>query len=187
MGTSRRYDLGPEDLADWITGDGRARREAIVRAIQHVVSTEGSRIAQAAVDATDPKPVDRGVYRRSFEAYDLPNGAVLLNSAGYAGIIEEGRRPGRRPPVRAIELWVRRKFRLRFKEARFQRRVSRAVGERLGPRVEAQIRSMAFLIARAIGRRGLKGHHVMARVERELTPRVHAAMMLAARGEAFHE
>lgn len=59
----------------------------------------------------------------------------VTNPVRYGLPVEYGRKPGKRPPRDAIELWVVRKLGLRGAEAR----------------------SAAFLIARAIGRRGTKG------------------------------
>lgn len=54
-------------------------------------------------------------------------------------VVETGRRRGaRRPPVRALELWVRRRLAVPGKEAR----------------------NVAFAIARAIGRRGIRGRYI---------------------------
>lgn len=48
-----------------------------------------------------------GTYERSFLVIERPNGAILTNSAEHAGVIELGRRPGRRPPpVAVILLWM---------------------------------------------------------------------------------
>ena len=58
----------------------------------------------------------------------------LANAAPHGYYVEHGRAPGRWPPISAIEAWVRRK--------------AGASGE--------EARSVAFLIARAIGTRGTK-------------------------------
>jgi hypothetical protein len=61
----------------------------------------------------------------------------VSSSVFYAPIQEEGRKPGRPPPAGALLLWVTRK---------------------LGAGNNAQ--SVAFLVARQIGRSGTKGHHM---------------------------
>lgn len=58
----------------------------------------------------------------------------LVNPVPHAWFAEKGRRPGKMPPISAIELWVRRKAGVSASESR----------------------SVAFLIARAIGRRGTR-------------------------------
>lgn len=62
------------------------------------------------------------------------NGRVF-NPLKYAAPVEYGRKPGKMPPVSDVKLWVVRKLGLTGKEAD----------------------NAAFLIARAIGRRGTKG------------------------------
>ena len=57
----------------------------------------------------------------------------------YGLPVEYGRRPGKQPPTAAIELWVVRK---------------------LGVPAGREARSVAFVIARAIGRHGTKGAHM---------------------------
>ena len=78
--------------------------------------------------------VDTGRYRNAWKAQSVSNGAVLLNDAPYAAVIEGGRRPGARMPPRGpIEAWVHRKG----------------------------IGIPAFVIQRAIARRGIKAKHIL--------------------------
>lgn len=80
-----------------------------------------------------------GVYWRGWRAGPTSRGAVIYNDVPYAPIIELGRRPGRMPPRKAIAPWLKRKLHLSDKEAE----------------------GMAFVVARAIGKRGLEGRHVL--------------------------
>ncbi|HET7276134.1 MAG TPA: hypothetical protein VFI91_13275 [Longimicrobiaceae bacterium] len=57
----------------------------------------------------------------------------------YALVVERGRQPGKMPPPEALELWVRRK---------------------LGVQNVNEARSVAYLIARKIGREGTEGAHM---------------------------
>lgn len=83
---------------------------------------------------------DRGRFRQSWAAWATTNGARLLNTAPYAPIIEEGRRPGARmPPPAVIERWAKRKLALSPDEAA----------------------AAAFPIARAIAARGIPGKHLL--------------------------
>lgn len=69
----------------------------------------------------------------------------------YVAVINDGRRPGQpMPPPEALELWVRRKIQWSTRK-----------GPRGGRRrlTAAEARSIAFVIARAIGRRGIEGKH----------------------------
>lgn len=83
--------------------------------------------------------VNTGRYLRSWFAEATQEGAVLYNSAPYSPIIEHGRRRGKFPPVRELELWVIRRLGVKPDEAK----------------------GVAFVIARAIARRGLLGRKVM--------------------------
>jgi hypothetical protein len=101
--------------------------------------------------------VNTGAYLRSWQVTPLANGARLGNSSPYSGIIENGARPmGARarmvrgtgsatkrrtisPRMRALQRWV--ELRLHV------------------PKGES--RQVAFLVGRAIARRGLVGRHVL--------------------------
>jgi hypothetical protein len=96
----------------------------------------------------------------------LPDGAVLSNSARHAIFVELGRRPGRQPPVQAILEWMIAK---RFRPAR-------GSGDR-----DKQLRSVARLIARKIGRKGTKGRHVLRRTMPGLQRRLRLEMAIAMR------
>lgn len=110
-----------------------------------IFQEEGKRFMTLAVEkvlsGAQPKvPVDTGVARGSLQAgVESPTPMIVQGTVGSANpyfiIIEEGRRPGaRQPPSNALEGWVRRRLRI------------------VDPR---QIRAAAYLIARAIGRRGI--------------------------------
>ena len=70
-------------------------------------------------------------------------------SVRYGAPVEFGRRPGRMPPPDALLGWVRRHWSPRGTTARAGRARNRAWGAR-----EGELRSAAFVLARAIGRRG---------------------------------
>ena len=74
--------------------------------------------------------------------------AIVSSSVYYAPIVEAGRRPGRRPPLEPIRLWVVRK---------------------LGVSVVGASR-VAFLVARKIGRQGTAGAHMFERAAQALGP-----------------
>lgn len=71
----------------------------------------------------------------------------VSSSVFYAPIQEEGRKPGKRPPADALLLWVTRK---------------------LGAPDNAE--SVAFLVARQIGRSGTKAHHMFQQAFEKATP-----------------
>ena len=82
-------------------------------------------------------PVNTGFLRQSFGSTQrrTPMGieGEVRSIATYAAPVEFGRLPGRMPPVDAIKYWVRRK---------------------LGITGDREARSAAYVIARAIGKRG---------------------------------
>lgn len=79
-------------------------------------------------------------YLRAWKAQRTMNGAVIFNDMPYAGIIELGRRPGARmPPSRLLVPWLKRKLHMSDSEAA----------------------GAAFVVARAIAKRGLEGRHVL--------------------------
>lgn len=88
-------------------------------------------------------PVNAGTARQGWTTQVTGTPARLLgelfNPVAYALPVETGRRPGKQPPIETIQLWVTRKLGLTGKDAR----------------------SAAFLIARAIGRRGTKGAYML--------------------------
>ncbi len=86
----------------------------------------------------------------------------------YAMAVENGRRPGKMPPIEALLLWVQRiikpKVSMKGQTAKLRKRnggrlvkadEQRALRGIKSDRQAAAIRSVAFLVARAIGRRGL--------------------------------
>lgn len=117
-------------------------------------ATKFMRLAVEKVLSTaQPKvPVDTGVARGSLQAkVESPSQLIVTGSVGsvnpYFIIIEEGRRPGaRQPPSVALQGWVRRKLRL------------------IDPR---QVRAAAYLIARAIGRRGIPAKRPLGKAAEE--------------------
>lgn len=114
-----------------------------------------------------------------------PDGAVVYNAAPHAVFVERGRRPGRPPPIGAIARWLIVKRLVKLPKAKSaltpsgQARAAKRRRSRL-----AAARSMAYVIARAIGRRGIKGRHILRGVvsdmHRELQANVNTEMARAA-------
>lgn len=120
---------------------------------------EARRTMQQSVDVVEAQvaaytPVNTGTLRAGTTTDILGAGiniqGVVMNPVMYALPVEEGRKPGRMPPVEAIQLWVIRK----------------GIGDR------DKSRSTAFLIARAIGRRGTKGAFMFKRGYQAALPTV---------------
>ena len=74
---------------------------------------EGAGIAarKTAQRAAKPHPADKGTLGRAIRLEVAPSGLqatvdIARSVSGIAFTIEEGRRPGRRPPYRAIKRWM---------------------------------------------------------------------------------
>lgn len=157
-------------------------RERVPRAVERGVRSFLARAKPMMVLAGDqarpanPRGIGTGAfntgnYRRSWQTEmgredGLPT-AIIRNAAPYAGVIEYGRRAGAKaPPISVIEPWVRRKLGVPFKKAR----------------------SVAFLIARSIKRRGLKPRYVLTsrtqqfKLEKAFREEVVRSLIDAARG-----
>lgn len=88
-------------------------------------------------DAMEATPVATGTLRRSYALRPAPTAwsGALVNTATYAKVVEEGRRPGApMPPQGALVAWMRSKG--------------------IDP-------SLEFVVRRAIGRRGIPARHMM--------------------------
>lgn len=117
----------------------RGARTGALRAIAYV--RKASDYAAPASENGSPGVHDTGYYKRAWKYEVGASRITIYNAAPYAGVIEDGRRAGSKaPPSDVLVTWVRRKLKV--------------------PKAEA--RSVAFVVARAIGKRGLKGRHVLA-------------------------
>lgn len=143
-----------------------------VEVIRKTVKLHGPRAVQEEISSMSPAPVDRGTYRRSFRFDDIDGGAIAYNFAPYAAVIEEGRRPGQRPPPVALILeWVKRKGigRQYGPNQAGKRKVSTAL-------TDNEARGIAFVIARAIGKRGVPAHHILEAAAVEIDRAVREAI-----------
>ena len=111
---------------------------------------------------TRPRPRATGTYERSFTVTNVDDGAILSNSARHAIFVEVGRRAGRQPPVKAIQDWV------------LVKRIARN---------PAKVRRIAVAIARAIGRRGVRGRYVLKRTMPSIAKRLQLEMPKAMKAE----
>ena len=85
--------------------------------------------------------VNTGFFKRAWKTQMLSDGARVYNAAPYAGVIEHGRRAGSKmPPKEAIVRWI-------------QRRMGKS---------EKEARSLAFVVQRAIARRGLLPRRILS-------------------------
>lgn len=157
------YRVTPDELPLLFRERLEARRQRVITAIQETVLTEGPRIAVAKTQALGRyAPINLHHYLDGWQAKKLDNGAVLFNDTPYAAVIERGRRPGSRmPPKKAIAEWLEQKLRGRIKNRK----------KRL-----AEASSLAYVVARAIGRRGLPAKRILRKTKRKLNPMVRRAV-----------
>lgn len=107
-------------------------------------------------------PVNLGILRGSISHEIFGEPPDFYGEVGtpvlYGAPVEFGRRPGKMPPVRAIRAWVVRKKLVPAMDSDedYQEAVDRA----------------AYMIARAIGRRGTKGAHMFERGFRATEPMI---------------
>ena len=164
-------EMTVKQLHRYLKGLPKALRKEVVRGIR-VGAQRAVAIAQAAGD-TAPAASDRGSqgaidtgrYRRSWRVRNVPDGAIVMNVAPYADIIERGRRAGRKmPPNKVMIKFAQRKLGLSLKEAK----------------------RAAFPIARAIKRRGLRPRRVLKDSTQKMIAvvleEVHAAIAKALKG-----
>jgi hypothetical protein len=83
--------------------------------------------------------VNLGDLLRGWKAEQLSDGARVYNIMGHAPVVEHGRRANKKPPPSDV--------------------IARWLQRRLGMS-EDEARSIAFPVARAIGKRGLKGRKI---------------------------
>lgn len=159
-------NITPAQLGPVMQAVGAAVAKAMDEAAFEAAQRGRSLIVSRIIPMSRKMPVDTGFYRQSWKAERLPGGgAILFSDAPYAAVIEHGRRVGQRPPpVNVIAAWVRRKMGRRLKREIRRRYAGQrlAAGDREAA-IEREIQSTAFVIARAIGRRGLPPQWVMAR------------------------
>jgi len=146
----------------------RARMVEDTRALRKValdVALEGVNVASK---LTRDKGIgDQGLYLASWGAQSIPEGAVLENTAPYAGIIEHGRRPNRPgPPLAPILGWVMRKL------------------VRSGEVTEADAPGVAFLIRRRIHENGTAPRNVLRLTVARIQPRLQRAAIAMLRARA---
>lgn len=144
------------------------RREVIIKTLQSAGRVAlGSGIAQSIASLKRP-PVNTGMYKKAFMALPHQTGVKLFNPLPYAPMIEHGRRPGTFPPIDAIAHWLAQKNLRTEPEAGKARGRRLLSGKTIGERhEEASATGLAFVVARAIARRGLDAKGVLTRAYRD--------------------
>lgn len=157
------HRVNPGDLGKWADRLGRSLRPTVRRGLR-AAGAAAIPILQA---ATSKYPIHatgkfaRG-WRAEVEAWDR---LLLRNAAPYSLYVEMGRRAGARmPPVAALMPWVR---------------LVLAVPER-------RVRLVAFLVARAISRRGIPARPVLlsAQTQKRLAAAMKTELVAALREAA---
>ena len=132
----------PKQLGPAVRLLTRQMDRGVIKALQ-LTARYGATQALRVSAATDPRPRATGTFERSFVVTKLSDGAVLSNAARHARFVEVGRAAGRQPPVQAILGWM--------------------LAKRMTFASEAEQLATARKIARAIGRRGIKGRYILKR------------------------
>lgn len=140
---------------------------ASVQALRKTARWGATEVARVSAQ-TNPRPRATGTFERSWVVVKLVDGALLANSAKHSAIVEAGRRPGKQPPVLAIMEWMIAK--------RIDKRLSRGLGRDAQGKFKSigrdQLRAIALRIARAIGRRGIRGRYVLRKTLPSLRKRL---------------
>jgi len=148
---------------DFVPAAKRGAVLAAARSVREMVSATDT--APPASPNGKPGAHNTGHYKRSWKSRAEEFGARVFNIAPYSGVIEHGRRKGKFPPTEPIARWAQRRMGLTRKEAQ----------------------GAAFVIARAIARRGLKPRKVMTnllpKVQRFLNEEVRAELSKALTGK----
>jgi hypothetical protein len=175
------------DIGKWPQKVVHQYHGGIVSTIRTSLRMHAPVLFQEAIASVKPfQPVNTGDYKRSGKVVNITDGAMFFNPTIQASIIDKGRRPGKgvsREGQEALARWVHLHGMDRApmsKRERRHRRLMRKAG--LGDKSYARMRSqssqesraraIAFLIARAIKRRGLPAKNVISGMREELTRRV---------------
>jgi len=157
--------VGVASLGSYVTGLTEERFKEVVKAVRTQCRTLGLALIQEEV--TNARAVDRGVYRRGWRYRSLDDGAELVNTAAHSANVEAGRRKGARmPPVESIQGWVHRKGLV----AKGRNRKGREL-------------SMAWAVARAIAKRGIKGRWILKTAMKRFRRPLREAIRAAAAGQ----
>lgn len=166
----------PKDLAPAIRKLGREMDRAAVGAMRKTARWGAAEVLRISATTT-PRPRAFGTYERSWVVTRLSDGAALSNSAKHAYFVEVGRQPGRQPPTAPIVEWMIAK--------RLDKRLARAAGRdgrgRFKSLSRKRLESIAYLIARKIGRDGTKGTRVLERAVPGMRRRLRLELAIAMR------
>ena len=141
-----RWQIPVADLGKFEAALGRELKQ-IIKQNDEKLAKEGVKILRRMTRAARPAnpsgvggpPIFSGRFFRGWKVVRKGQLIMTTTEAPYASVIESGRRRGRpQPPTDALVPWVIRRLGVSARRAR----------------------SVAFLVARAIRRRGLLGRHI---------------------------
>jgi len=105
----RRYDL--KDYSGMLAN----MNDDLKKTLEAAALSAGFKIVQyiqtSVIPATQPQPVDRGLYRAGWKAKPIKNGVYVFNRVPHASFVEYGVRnvvPGKKT-IDALTKWVKRK------------------------------------------------------------------------------
>lgn len=161
--------VGIDEAIQSLQGYPAARVKHMTRAMEQSVKA-----VEAAVKPLVPVGVS-GRLRASIGSGVLAAGSQILGRVGssladeeYPAVMEFGRKPGKMPPVEALFRWVHLKHITGTYSIKTRRRRGSATSQ------ADQDRQAAWMIARAIGRKGIKGRHYLERGFEQAKPQVEA-------------
>jgi hypothetical protein len=164
----------PRHLGSAVAKLGKDVERQIIRGLRKTARLGVREVIRTALTTT-PRPHARGTYIRSWRVVQVSSGAVIANTADHAVFVEAGRQPGKRPPIKPLIDWIEAKG--------LDKKLARKTGAK-GP---ARTRALAFVIARKIGREGVRGRWILRRsmpeIEAEALRQIHAALSRAIQGQ----
>lgn len=166
----------PRELGAALRKLGKNMNGGVVEALRRTARWGATDALRVSVES-EPRPRATGTYERSFIVTKLPDGAVLSNSSRHGRFVELGRDPGKAPPVQVILEWMIIK--------KIDKKLGKALGRDSAGKFQsiggAQLEAVARRIARAIGRRGIKGRFVFRRLVPRMRKRLQIEMSIEMR------
>ncbi len=97
----------------------------------------------------------------------------IRSEAPYAQTMDEGRRPGAtQPPTGPLALWAKRKILPKSQPIWFSRYLKGKKGKAKGDGMKRALAAFAYVIARSIKKKGIKGRHYVDKTAKILTKRL---------------
>ncbi len=151
-----------------------AIRRSVLLAIHDAALQGQAMIIPQTIESAKPyQPADTGIYASSHEVFPDPSGATVGSTAPHSVFVEYGRQPNTTPPPwKAIEEWVRRKFRVSLmkkwkalaKADKGKMKKKRKPGQSsFEAWQEREVRQMTFLIRKKIIEKGIAPRHIYTR------------------------